>query len=92
MKRDTVLKILLCAVMLSCVGGLLYFAEQTNQRAIIPTVQYESCGSYSEKDEVIGGMTYHVWYAKTAGYSVFSVNLTKDSLECEIYRRKLESE
>lgn len=48
---------------------------------------------YDIKDEYYNCMHYKVWYGTTGngygGPAVFAVNITKDSLEIEYYKRQL---
>lgn len=45
------------------------------------------------EEEIVSGMTYRIWYVGRESNSedIFQVvNLTKDALECEYYRKQLE--
>lgn len=48
---------------------------------------------YQFRKDIIHGMTYGVWYvgnqSSQTGYSMFVVNITKDSLEIELLKKQL---
>ncbi len=86
-------KILLLTALCFCLLNCEISTQKTKSDYPIGSSTGGNCISYSEKDLSIEGMNYHVWYLtggiSEKGYCVFVINTTKDSLECEVFRKQL---
>ena len=87
MKTKIIVLTILCFGLLNC--------EISTQKAHADFGSTNNGVHFKERDQIIDGMNYHVWYVDNGttqtGYSLFVVNTTKDALECELLRKQIKN-
>lgn len=92
--KTTIKTLLLTLFLFGCINSEIKITpRKANAQSIFAASQYDFRYSYHKK--IIKGMDYGIWALEgyntttSTGYAIAVVNLTKDSLECEYFKKQL---